>query len=158
MASPQLAQDQLLGGVPARIEVDGPEDGLEGVRQDGGLGPPAGGLLAPAQQQDLAHAEALGHLGQHAGVHHGRAHLGQHPLGEVGVALVAVAGHDETEDGVAEELEAFVGRRPALLLAAPAPMGQRVLQEADVAEIRGPAVRRVLPPPRRQRHPASSLA
>ena len=37
----QLAQDQLAGGVPAGVEVDRPEDGLEGVGQDGGLGPAA---------------------------------------------------------------------------------------------------------------------
>ena len=41
----QLAQHQALGGVPAGIEVDRAEDGLEGVGQDGGLGPAPGALL-----------------------------------------------------------------------------------------------------------------
>jgi hypothetical protein len=86
MASPQLAEHELPGGVPARIEVDRAEDGLEGVGQDRGLGAAARGLLAPAEQQDLADAEALGHLRQDAGVHHGRADLGQHALGELRVA------------------------------------------------------------------------
>src|SRR3984957_17075653 len=35
----QLAQHELAGGLPACVEVDRPEDGLEGVGQDGGLGP-----------------------------------------------------------------------------------------------------------------------
>src|SRR5271169_2609241 len=34
----QLAQHQALGRLPAGVEVDGPEDGLEGVGQDRGLG------------------------------------------------------------------------------------------------------------------------
>ena len=135
MASRELTQDEELGGVPSRIEVDGTQDRFEGIRQDGGLLAPARRLLTPAQQEDLADAEAVGHLGQHAGVHHGRAHLGQHPLGEAGIALVAVPGHDEPQHGIAEELESLVGGRTTLLLAAPAPMGQRVLQKTDVAEV-----------------------
>src|ERR1019366_8477372 len=51
------------------------------------------------------------------------------------IALVAVAGHDEAEHGVTQELEPFVGRRTTLLLATPAPMGQRMLEKADVAEV-----------------------
>src|SRR6516164_5713121 len=45
----ELAQDERLGGLPARIEVDGPEDGLEGVGEDGRLGAPARALFAPAE-------------------------------------------------------------------------------------------------------------
>ena len=37
----QLAQHELTGRRPAGVEVDGPENGLEGVGQDGGLGPAA---------------------------------------------------------------------------------------------------------------------
>jgi hypothetical protein len=37
----QLAQNELAGGLPTGVEVDGAEDGLEGVSEDGGLGPAA---------------------------------------------------------------------------------------------------------------------
>ena len=80
------------------------------------------------------------------------------PSGKSGIALVAVAGHDEAEHGVAEELESLVGGRTALLLAAPAPMGQGVLQEADVAEVVAQAFGQRGRPFGAQRHPASSLA
>src|ERR1700677_1492182 len=35
----ELAQDELAGGLPAGVDVDRSEDGLEGVGEDGGLGP-----------------------------------------------------------------------------------------------------------------------
>ena len=40
-ASPSSRSTSCSGRVPAGVEVDGPEDGLEGVGQDGGLGPAA---------------------------------------------------------------------------------------------------------------------
>ena len=73
-------------------------------------------------------------LGQDAGVDDGGADLGQLALGEVREALVGVAGDDQAEDGVAQEFEALVGGRAAFLLAAPAPVGEGVLQEAQVGE------------------------
>ena len=49
-------------------------------------------------------------LGQRTGVDHGGAQLGQPTLGEVGVGGVQRLGHDHAEHGVAEELQALVGR------------------------------------------------
>ena len=62
MASPSSRSTRRPAGVPAGVEVDGAEDGLEGVGEDGGLGPATRCLLAPAQQEDLADAEPIGHL------------------------------------------------------------------------------------------------
>src|SRR5271157_4280775 len=131
---PQLTEHQLTGGLPAGVEVHGPEDGLERVGQDGRLGAAARALLAPSEEEDVPDAQSPGHLGQDTGVDHGGADLGQLALGEVGEALVGVAGHDQTQHGVAQELEALVGRRAALLLPAPAPVREGVLKEAQVAE------------------------
>ena len=130
----QLAQHELARGLPAGVEVDRPEDRLEGVGQDGGLGPATRSFFAPAQQEDLTHSEPRRHLRQDAGVHHGGADLGQLAFGEVGEAVERVAGHDETQHGVAQELEPLVGGRASLLLAAPAPVGEGVLKEAQVGE------------------------
>src|SRR6516165_3855090 len=58
---PRGAGRLLLGVLPARIEVDRAEDGLEGVGQDGRLGAPARTLFAAAEQEDLAHAQAARH-------------------------------------------------------------------------------------------------
>ena len=57
------------------------------VGQDRGLVPTAGGLLAAAQADDGAEVEPAGHVGQRARVDHGRAQLGQLPLGEVRVGV-----------------------------------------------------------------------
>src|SRR5580698_9026160 len=80
----ELTQDELPRGLPAGVEIDRSENGLEGVGQDGGLGPATRPFFAPAQQEDLAHPEPAGDLRQDAGVHHGRTHLGQLAFGEVG--------------------------------------------------------------------------
>src|SRR3984957_13378403 len=130
----ELAQDELPRGLPAGVEIDRSEDGLEGVGQDGGLGPATRPFFAPAQQEDLTYPEPTRHLRQDAGVNHGGTDLGQLAFGEVGEALERVAGHDEAQNGVAQELEALVGGRASLLLAAPAPVGEGVLKEAQVGE------------------------
>ena len=64
-------------------QVRGADDRLHGVGQDRRLLPPARELLALAEQEVLAHPEALGHLGQRDGVHDGLADLGEGALVEV---------------------------------------------------------------------------
>ena len=105
-------------------EVRGADDRLHGVGEDRRLLAPAGELLALAEQQVLADAEALGHLGQGDGVHDRLADLGEGALVEVGVHAVHVVGDDHAEHGVAEELEALV-RGVAGVLGAPRAVHER---------------------------------
>src|SRR5512132_1123422 len=115
---PVLEQPAHQRGRPrqALVEVDGPEDGLEGVGQDRGLVPTAGELLAPAQAHGVADAQLAGHLREHVHVHRGRPQLGQLALGQVGEGAVDDVGDDQAEHGVAEELEPFVGGQAAVLV------------------------------------------
>src|SRR5829696_5122880 len=115
---PVLEQPAHQGGGPgqALVQVDGPEHGLEGVGQDGGLVPAARQLLAPAQADGVADAELAGHLGEHVHVHRGRPQLGQVALGQVREGAVDDVGDDQAEDGVAEELQALVGGQAAVLV------------------------------------------
>src|SRR5512133_3601793 len=134
---PVLEQPADQGGRPrqALVDVDGPEHGLEGVGQDGGLVAPARQLLAPAQAYGVAHAQLAGHLGQHVHVHRGRPQLGQLALGQVGEGAVDDVGDDQAEHGVAQELEPFVGGQAAVLVGVAAvregPDVQLLTAEAD---------------------------
>ena len=134
MRSSRSAEDQARGGRPAAVEVDGPDDRLDGVGEDRRLAPAPRDVLAPPEQQGVAEVELHGHLGQHAGVDHRGTHLGEGALGHVGVGAVAVLGHDEAEHGVTEELEALVGG-DAARLRAPGAVRQGLDEEAVVAEI-----------------------
>ena len=91
----------------------------------------AGELLALAEQEVLADAEALGHLGERDGVHHRLADLGEVALGKLRVGPVHVVGDDDAEHRVAEELEALV-RRVAGVLGAPGAVHQGRREEVGI--------------------------
>ena len=112
-----------------RAEVDRADHGLDGVGQDRRLVATAGGLLAATELDVLAEADHAGDLGERAGVDDGGAELGQPALGEVGVEQVERLGDDDAEHGVAEELEALVGRQPAVLV------GVRAVRQGAVEQL-----------------------
>ena len=114
--------------VEAAAEVDGADHGLDGVGEDRGLVAAAGGLLAAAELDVLAEADAAADLGQRAGVDDRGAQLGQPALGEVGVGAVERLGDDDAEHGVAEELQPLVGRQAAVLVGVRA-VGQGALEQ-----------------------------
>ena len=116
------------GGREAAGEVHGTDHGLDGVGEDRRLLPPSRGLLATAELDVLADADAPTHLGQRPGVDDRRPQLGQPALGEVGVGAVERLGHDHTEHRVAEELQALVGRQPAVLVGV-GTMRQRAVEQ-----------------------------
>ena len=129
-----------------QVEVDGADDRLEGVGQDRGLVPPAGGLLAAAEPDVVAQAEVAADVGQRPHVDDRGAQLGQLALGQVGVAAEQRVGDDQAEHRVAEELQPLVGRQAAVLVRERA-VRQRALEQAgldgDVEHLRaaGPAGR-----------------
>ena len=74
-----------------------------------GLGPPAGGVLALAEQQRVAEVDLARRRRRAPRCSTTEAaELRQLALGHVGVLAEHVVGHDEAEHGVAEELEALV--------------------------------------------------
>src|SRR5207237_6924608 len=102
-------EDELVGRIPAPVEVDGADHGLHGVGEDRRLLPPARRVLALAEGQGRPDAEIAGQVGQHAGVDHRCPNLGQLAFGQAGEGAKEVIGHDQAEHGVAQELEALVG-------------------------------------------------
>ena len=123
----------------ASVEVDGADDRFHGVGQDRGLLPPARRILALAQRQSRADAQLGRQVGQNAGVHHRRPHLGQLALSQVRERAEQVVGHDQAEHGVTQELEALVGLG-AGRLRAPRPVGQGEDEECVVGEPSSQAV------------------
>ena len=123
--------DQDRGDLDAAGEVHGADHGLDGVGQDRGLVAAAGRLLAAAELDVLAEADAAADLGERAGVDHGRAQLGQPALGQVGVAQVERLGDDDAEHRVTEELEPLVGRQPAVLVGV-GPVRQRAVEQPGI--------------------------
>src|SRR5690606_21418353 len=89
---------------------------LERVAQDRVLVGAAGRGLAAAQEDELPQAQLAGD-GREGALRHGRrADLRELTLGEVGVVAVEAVGDDNAEHRVPEELEALVGRQPAVLV------------------------------------------
>ena len=81
----------------------------------------------------MADPELLGHLGQRVGVDDGLAQVGQLALVEAVLLAVGEVGHDPAEDGVAQELQPFVGGLPGDLRA-PRAMGEGLAQQGHVTE------------------------
>ncbi len=89
----------------------------------------AGRLLAAAELDVVADADAAADLGQRAGVDDGGAQLGQPALGEVRVGAVEGLGDDHAEHRVTEELEALVGRQATVLV------GVRAVRESALEQL-----------------------
>src|SRR5579875_182217 len=118
---------------PAAVEVHGPDHRLQGVGENRHLGPTSRGLLALPEQQVGSECEATGNLGKYPSVHDGCPDLGEPAFGGFGIAPIAVLGDDQPDDRVPEELQPLVGG-DALLLATPASVGERLLQQRAVSE------------------------
>ena len=125
------------GGVQPAVEVDRADDGLEGVGQDrracrarrwrprpcpgAGTGPSSSSAATSASAAALTTAART---------------LASSPSGMAAVDLEEVVGDDQAEHGVAEELEALVGRR-AGVLRAPRAVGHGQREEHGIGERRG---------------------
>ena len=100
--------DEGAGGVEAAIEVEGGDDGFEGVGEQGGLAAAAALFFAATEAEERAEVDAGGDLAEVAAADEGGAETGQFALAGGGEATEEGFGDDEAEDGVADELELFV--------------------------------------------------
>jgi hypothetical protein len=121
------------GGLEAAGQVDGAEDRFDRVGEDRCLVAATGGLLTAAELDVLTERDLAADAGQRTCIDDGRAQLGQAALGQLGMAAVERLGDDDTEHGVAEELEALVGGEPAVLVRERA-VRQRSLQQLGVQD------------------------
>src|SRR5947207_1304288 len=100
-ASLQAPEHEIAGRREARIEIDGRDDGLEGVSEDRLLRSPPRRVLSFAEEEVATEAELGCDLGQDTGVHDAGAHFRELPFGQVREVLEHVVRDDETEHRVA---------------------------------------------------------
>lgn len=102
------AMDQVRRGINPAIEVNGGEDGFRGVGEDRGSGSAAAGLLPSAQFETSAEFKFDSDLKEALFTDEGSADSGQIAFREVRVSGKEVFGGNKAQDGITEELKAFV--------------------------------------------------
>src|SRR5699024_5092958 len=128
------AQDELPGHLHPAVQVEGGDEGLEGVRDHAGPLPAAAALLPLAQAEVVPQVDLLGELEQRPLADQAGPDAGQVPLRAVGVGVEQVVGRDDLQHAVAQELQPFVvGHRDAALVGI-AGVGQGRGQQAGVLE------------------------
>ena len=125
---------KLVRGVGARIEVDGPCDGFEGIGQGGFAIPAAVRLFTSSHVQVGTESNAAGDAGERLGGNELGTCLGQRTLVGLGQALKEQMRQGELQHGVAEEFEALVVRVGALVFVTNAAVRERKLQQRGIAK------------------------
>src|SRR5690606_18740535 len=104
----QPGQHAFAGPLHAAVQVDGADQGFQGVGEDGFTAVAAALQLARPQAQVIAQAEAAGQHGQGLALDQARAQARQLAFAGLREALEQRLAGDEVEDGVAEEFQALV--------------------------------------------------
>ena len=100
--------DEGAGGVESAVEVEGGDDGFEGVGEQGGLLAAAALLFSAAEAEVSAEVDAGGDFAEMTAADEGGAEAGELAFARGGEAVEEGFGDGQAEDGVAEELELLV--------------------------------------------------
>lgn len=120
--------DKIAAGIEAGIQIDGADDGLKRVGEDGRAPPAAAFELAPAQYDLIGQPDLAADLGQLFPLDQGGPEAGQFAFGRPRETLVQGIGDNKTQQGVAEVFQPFV------VVPASAAVRQGLLQQAAVIE------------------------
>src|ERR1700761_1268544 len=96
------------GEIMAGVEVDGGNDGFHGIGQECSLAAAAGALFTAAEAQMLAKSNLLSNLCHVTAADELGTHASQLTLLPAGVPFEEGFCHDQTKNGVSQELQAFV--------------------------------------------------
>src|SRR5690606_17297398 len=118
----------LAGCLHATVQIDGADDRLGGVRQDGFTAEAAALELTRAKPQVLTQFEPLGQLRQGHSLHQSGTQTRQLALPGLGEALEERLRRDEVENRVAQKLQALV------IAPTQAAVGQRQDQQILIPE------------------------
>lgn len=105
----QGAQDEVVRDVKARVQVEGAHDGLVDVLERGVHAARPGAALGLAHEDERGQAQLLCHRREHLARDERDLELRELALVHAREALEEVGGHHGPQDGVSQELEAFVG-------------------------------------------------
>src|SRR5690606_17158516 len=100
--------DEGAGRLEPAVEVDGGDERLECVDEDGSLVAASGLLLAPIEPKELAEVDVAGELVERPLADEIGLHLRELPLVLLGKALEEPLTDEKAEDRIAEQLVALV--------------------------------------------------
>jgi hypothetical protein len=103
-----LLLDEAASGGEATVQVEGGDNGFYGVGKEGWLAAASTGLFAAAEADVVAEADPGGDVAEVAGGDDGGAEPGELAFAEPGEALEEGFCGEQTEDGIADELELLV--------------------------------------------------
>jgi hypothetical protein len=101
-------EDELADDVDAGVEVEGGDEGFDGVGEESAFGAPAGKLFATTKEEMVTETKLDGDVVEVAGTDEVGFELGEATFGVGGVTADERFADEEAEDGVAKELELFV--------------------------------------------------
>ena len=105
-------QHQAARRIQSAIEVDGRQDSLQGIHQQGGLVAAATLFFASPQVQVVSQLQFLGHSDQMLFADQVGPELGEFSLAKAGKAVEQFFGGDKSQDGVSQKLQLFVVSHP----------------------------------------------
>ena len=130
-----MPQNAGGGGSKIAVQVDGRDNRLVGVREDGVLGPPARGFLAFSEVEELTEADLIGDLGERSLTDKMGAAAGELSFLAVWVSAIQLIAYREVQHGISKELQAFVGCDALLVDCIDVgTVFQRLFQERGVGE------------------------
>ena len=100
--------DKIAAGIKAGVQIDGADNGLKRIGEDGGAPPAAAFELARAQYDLIGQPDLAADLGQFFPLDQGGPEPGQFALARLGETLVQGIGDNKTQQGVAEVFQPFV--------------------------------------------------
>jgi len=103
-----MSLDEGAGGVEAAIEIEGGDDGFEGIGEQGWLFAAATLLFSAAEEKEVSQADAGGYMAEVVAADERGAETGELSFSGGGEATEERFGDGETEDGVADELQLLV--------------------------------------------------
>lgn len=118
-------QERLTGCLETAVNIDGPDDRLEGIRQGGTASTPAAGILTTTENQVLPQKQPTGLRCQRGPIHQLSPRLSQSALTQPRETLVQLRGDRQLDDGIAQKLETLVVILFPSLLVDHRRMGQR---------------------------------
>ena len=131
----QGPENETSSRIVTLVQINGRDQGLKGLFEDGLPVITSRLHLAFAQGKIFAQGEAAGGAGEAGAANQGRAPLGQLSLGYPGQVLVKLGGNNQFKHGIAKKLHAFVGiQGGAAMLVQVGTVDQGLSQQAPVAE------------------------
>ena len=130
-----VGEDEGTGHKEAAIQVEGGEDGLDGIGEQSGFAAASGFLLAAAEAEIAAQLQQMGAVEEVIGIDEVGAQFGELAFLVGREALEKLLAGDQLQHGIAEKLELLVVGGGLDTLTCEGGMGQRLLQQRAIGEL-----------------------